>query len=590
MDLIDTTARHLFFTGKGGVGKTSLACATAIALAKRDKRVLLVSTDPASNLDQVLGVRLGRLPTAIEAVPGLYALNIDPEQAAQAYRKRAIGPYRSQLPEEDIRRMEEQLSGACTTEIAAFDEFAELLAEPEQPDEFDHIVFDTAPTGHTLRLLRLPAAWSGFLETNIGDASCLGPSSGLKHSQARYAAALRALGDARRTTLFLVSRPELSALTEAARSAEDLRTLGVTNQRLLLNGVFHARDRDDPVALALERRGARALAALPEALQELPVTRVPLREYNLVGVEALGRLLAEPEQDPMADEETEIVAARPDLPGLGPLLDELAASGQGLIMVMGKGGVGKTTLAAAIAVELAARGLPVHLSTTDPAAHVAETVQAGLPGLQISRIDPAAETRAYTEHVLATAGHNLDAEGRALLEEDLRSPCTEEIAVFHAFSRTVAQARKGFVVLDTAPTGHTLLLLDAAGTYHRQIVRDLKGYGGKMTTPLMRLRDSSYTKVLLIALPETTPVLEAAQLQDDLRRAGIEPYAWIINNSLTATGTRDPVLRQRSRAEWEQIDKVRDQLARRVAIVPWMIEEPKGPERLRQLVRGLIAP
>jgi arsenite-transporting ATPase len=588
MDLIDTTTRHLFFTGKGGVGKTSLACATAIALAERGKCVLLVSTDPASNLDQVLGVRLGRLPTAIEAVPGLYALNIDPEEAAAAYRERAIGPYRDRLPEEAIRRMEEQLSGACTTEIAAFDEFAGLLAEPAQPGAFDHIVFDTAPTGHTLRLLRLPAAWSGFLETNVEGESCLGPSAALKTSQSRYAAAVAALGDARRTLLVLVSRPEHSALREAARSAGELQALGIANQRLVINGVFHARDRDDPVALALERRGAQALAAMPASLRSLPTTEVPLQGHNLVGIDALRKVLSEPEEIPPTAA-VGAVPALPGLPSLVELVDELALPGHGLIMVMGKGGVGKTTVAAAIAVKLAAKGLLVHLSTTDPAAHVAAAVETAVAGLTVSRIDPVAETRAYTERVLATAGRNLDAEGRTLLEENLRSPCTEEIAVFHAFSRIVSQARKGFVVLDTAPTGHTLLLLDATGAYHRQVLHDMKGYGGKTTTPLMRLRDPNYTQVLLITLPETTPVLEASQLQDDLRRAEIEPYAWIINNSLAASGTRDPVLRQRAQAELEQIDKVRRELAQRAMIVPWMSEEPKGPERLGQLVKHGVA-
>src|SRR5512143_2180672 len=250
MDFLERAPRNLFFTGKGGVGKTSVACATAVALAERGRRVLLVSTDPASNLDEVLETTLGTSPRAVDGAPGLSALNIDPEAAAHAYRERVVGPYRGVLPDAAIRSIEEQLSGACTVEIAAFDEFSKLLGDERATRDFDHVVFDTAPTGHTLRLLELPAAWTGFLEANVGGTSCLGPLAGLKAQQALYAASRAALVDGKRTALVLVSRAERSALGEAERTRRELAALGITRQELVVNGIFRASDARDPVALA----------------------------------------------------------------------------------------------------------------------------------------------------------------------------------------------------------------------------------------------------------------------------------------------------------------------------------------------------
>ena len=586
MNLIDNATRFLFFTGKGGVGKTSTACATALALTDRGRRVLLVSTDPASNLDQVLGVKLSSHPTPVPLIKGLSALNIDPEAAARDYRDRVIGPYRSALPADTVAGMEEQLSGACTVEVAAFDEFTGFIVDEKTVAQFDHVIFDTAPTGHTLRLLQLPAAWSGFLASNERGASCLGPLSGLKTQQEKYAAAVAALSDAQLTTLVLVTRPDRSAIKEAERTSIELEELGLRNQLLIVNGVFRATDHTDPIAVALERRGAEALAAIPERLLRLPHMEVSLRGYNIVGIDALRGLLSEsaPQQAKPGKEESGKEVSQ--FPGLSSLIDEIASDGHGLVMVMGKGGVGKTTVAAAIAVDLAARGLPVHLTTTDPAAHISVALGEKVTGLKVSRIDPEAETEAYRKRVIERTGKGLDAEGLALLEEDLRSPCTEEVAVFHAFSRIVSGAKREIVVMDTAPTGHTLLLLDATGAYHREVTRNAGAMSDHLVTPMMRLKDQNYTKVLLVTLPETTPVLEAAELQTDLRRAGIEPFAWIINNSLAATGTTDPLLVARAKAELEQIREVELKHAKRVMIVPWLVEEPVGPERLKRLARG----
>ena len=585
MQFLDRATRILFFTGKGGVGKTSLSCATAIALARNGKRVLLVSTDPASNLDEVLGAELSSEPTAIPGAEGLWALNIDPEAAARAYRERVVGPYRGVLPDAAVTSMEEQLSGACTVEIAAFDEFTKLLGDEKSTSQFDHIIFDTAPTGHTLRLLKLPSAWTGFIAQNTTGTSCLGPLSGLQAQQALYESSLRTLSDPASTTLVLVSRPEPSALTEADRTRAELADIGITNQRLFLNAVFVASDSADTAALALETRGREALAGMPPALSALPRLEVPLLPFAPMGVSNLSRVFGAESTPAVRADHRHASGTR--LPGpLVSLIDEIEKMGHGVVMTMGKGGVGKTTIAAAIAVELAHRGHRVHLSTTDPAAHVGAAVASGVEGLEVSRIDPAEETRRYTEEVLAKSAAHLDEQGRALLEEDLRSPCTEEIAVFRAFAETVAGGERRFVVLDTAPTGHTLLLLDAAEAYHRDVLRSMSDMPDSVRNLLPRLRDPHFTRVLLVTLPEATPVHEAGKLQDDLLRAGIKPFAWIINQSFANNGFRDPVLVERGLRELPYIQEVGTQFASRLALVPWKSEAPVGAVLLRQLARA----
>ena len=548
--------RILFFTGKGGVGKTSSACATAIELADTGRRVLLVSTDPASNLDEVLGVTLSSTPTAVPGVPRLSALNIDPVEAAAAYRERVVGPYRGVLPEAAVASIEEQLSGACTVEIAAFDEFSKLLGEPGTTADFDHVIFDTAPTGHTLRLLELPAAWSTFIETNVGGTSCLGPLSGLQAQQALYAASHAALRDASTTTLVLVARPDVPSLREAERTRAELAALGMGHVQLIINGVFVAQDPDDEVAVLMAARARQALETMPEGLRTLPRTTIPLLPFGLVGIEALRQMRAGGADEPEPYE------------SIDALVTDLRRHTSGVVMTMGKGGVGKTTVAVRIATALAREGAQVLLTTTDPAAHVEAAAIERPPTLRVERIDPAVETRRYTEEVLATAGAGLDPQGRAVLEEDLRSPCTEEIAVFRAFADTVSKGTQQFVVIDTAPTGHTLLLLDAAESYHREVLKKSSGTPEAVQQLLPRLRDPEFTHVVLVTLPEATPIHEAMQLERDLARAGIHPCAWVINQSLTPLRVTDPVLRARRRQETRYISEVRAH-AGRVLLEPW---------------------
>ncbi len=574
--------RHFFFTGKGGVGKTSIACATAVRLARQGKRVLLVSTDPASNVAQVFGVTIGNKVTQIPAVPGLAALEINPDQAAAAYRDKILEPVRAILPIKEIEAITEQLSGSCTTEIASFNEFTDLLADPEMTRDYDHVIFDTAPTGHTIRLLQLPGSWTSYLDNGKGDASCLGPMSGLEKNRASYRAAVQALTDPTRTRLVLIARAQQSTLREVARTLQELAELDIHATNLVVNGQLPASAATDDLSRAIHAREQTALSRMPAALAALPRDTIELKSVNMVGLDALETLLDE-RVDVAAAEEPQTSGNDVTMPRLAALVDELARADHGLVMAMGKGGVGKTTLAAAIAVALVQRGKKVLLTTTDPAAHLASTLEGDVPGLEVSVIDPEQATQEYRDRVMASKGAKLGEAGRAALAEDLMSPCTEEIAVFQQFSRAVNRAREQFVIMDTAPTGHTLLLMDATGAYHRDITRHLDdAQRDLVTTPLMRLQDPQHTKVVVVTLPETTPVTEARALAADLERASIHPWAWVVNNSLAAARPTSPLLATRARSEQQQLDQVATS-ASRWAVVPTQTAEPIGAKRLTAL-------
>ncbi|GGK21998.1 arsenical pump-driving ATPase [Aliivibrio fischeri] len=578
MNYLENVPPYLFFTGKGGVGKTSHACASALALAESGKKVLIVSTDPASNVGQVFDTEIGEYITAINHVENLFGMEIDPQAAAQNYRERIVGPIRGKLPDLIVKNIEEQLSGACTTEVAAFDEFTSLLTDESLQSDFDHIVFDTAPTGHTIRLLQLPGAWNEFLEHGQGDASCLGPLAGLEKQRVKYANAIAVLSDESKTRLILVARAQSATIKEAAKTHIELSDLGLKGQHLVLNGLFPvAESSDDELALAIIEREQKIIEDLPWSLAKLPLTQIPLLSSNVVGLDSLRALL---EAQPIVTRSVNSTAINVDkYDSLSVMIDELAKQKHGLIMLMGKGGVGKTTMAAAIASKLAEQGLDVHLTTSDPAAHLQFTLNSEDTKFTVSKIDPAAETTRYREAILKEKGASLDEDGRKLLEEDLRSPCTEEIAVFQAFSEVIKQADKKFVIMDTAPTGHTLLLLDATGAYHKEMTRQNQN----VATPLVMLQNSDVTKVIITTLAEPTPVQEAYDLQQDLQRANINPWGWIINNSLVQSDINAPLLKERAASQQPLIDKVINEYSSRTAVVALQKKEPVGVLALNAL-------
>ncbi|ABX42518.1 arsenical pump-driving ATPase [Lachnoclostridium phytofermentans] len=569
--------KYLFYTGKGGVGKTSTACSTAVSLADQGKKVLLISTDPASNLQDVFETQLNSKGIAIPTVPGLVVANLDPLKAAAEYRESVVAPYRDLLPEEVITNMEEQLSGSCTVEIAAFNEFSNFITDKEAQKEYDHIIFDTAPTGHTLRMLQLPSAWSGFISENTHGASCLGQLSGLEERKDVYKLAVSTLSNSELTTLILVTRPEESPLKEATRASEELKELGIRNQILVVNGVLETVD--DSVSRSLYNKQKNALENMPEELKDIKTYMIPLRAYNVMGIDNIRSFLS---KDSYTMNSTKIVSN--ELSKLQDVVDDLYLSGKKVIFTMGKGGVGKTTVAAAIALGLAEKGCKVHLSTTDPAAHLKYVIHEQ-ENISMSHIDEHAVLKKYQETVLSKArANNLSEDDIAYIEEDLRSPCTQEIAVFREFASIVERADNEIVVIDTAPTGHTLLLLDSTQSYHKEVQRTLGDTPESVKKLLPRLRNEKETAVMIVTLAETTPVFEALRLEEDLKRAGIQSKWWIINSSLYATQTTNPVLRAKASNEIEWINKVYEHATGKVGVISWSPEEIKG-DKLKDIIK-----
>lgn len=564
--------KYLFFTGKGGVGKTSAACATAVNLAESGKKVLLISTDPASNLEDVFGIKLNSKGVKIKEVPNLVALNLDPIQAAAEYRESVISPYRGKLPEAVLNNMEEQLSGSCTVEIAAFNEFSNFITDETVLNDYDHIVFDTAPTGHTLRMLQLPSAWSDFISESTHGASCLGQLSGLESKRGVYKKAVETLADGKLTTLILVTRPETAPLKEADRASLELAQIGVLNQTLLINGILTSHN--DRVSKSLYEKQQNALSEMAESLQKLKTYKIPLRAYNITGIENVRALLTSDNYSMCEDK-----VNTTNILGLKDIVDYLDNTNKKVIFTMGKGGVGKTTMAAAIALGLSEKGKKVHLTTTDPAAHL-KFVMNENSQISMSHIDEQEELRKYQEEVLKKARETMSDEDIAYVEEDLRSPCTQEIAVFRAFAQVVDKAEEEVVVIDTAPTGHTLLLLDSTQSYHKEIQRSQGDIPESVKKLLPRLRNAMETEVIITALAEATPVYEALRLEEDLARAGIAANWWVINSSLYRTGSTNEMLVAKASNEIPWINKVAEHTNGKFAVIGWSPDDIKGEKLL----------
>lgn len=556
--------KYLFYTGKGGVGKTSVACATAVSLADKGKKVFLVSTDPASNLQDVFETELTGQGVPIKGVPNLIVANLDPIEAAAEYMESVVGPYRGKLPDAAITSMEEQLSGSCTVEIAAFNEFSRFITDETMSKEYDYIIFDTAPTGHTLRMLQLPSAWDSFIDESTHGASCLGQLSGLTAQKEMYEKAVRNLSDENMTTLILISRPETSPLEEAARASQELKEIGVENQILIINGALENFDKTDAVATSFYAKQKNAVINIPNSIKTMDIYTLPLRAYNVSGINNIRRLFTEDDTI-----EIEKINELKDLPGLKKLVEDLVKTNKKVIFTMGKGGVGKTTIAAAIALGLSKLGKKVYLTTTDPAGHMSAATMGG-ENITVSNIDEEEELQKYRSEVIGKAlANNMSKEDIDYIEEDLRSPCTQEIAVFRAFAEAVEKAEDGVVVIDTAPTGHTLLLLNSTESYHKEMERSNADIPESVMKLLPRLRNQDETEVVIVALPESTPVYEALRLEEDLNRAGIKNKWWVMNASLLATDTKDAFLRARANNEEKWINKIAENTKGNYVVIPW---------------------
>lgn len=564
--------KYLFYTGKGGVGKTSTASATAVGLAEKGKKVLLVSTDPASNLQDIFSLDLSQEITALKDIPGLFIMNLDPIKSAAEYKEAVVAPYRGILPESAILNMEEQLSGSCTVEVAAFNEFTNLLGNEEIRRTYDHVIFDTAPTGHTLRMIELPSAWTSFLDNNTSGASCLGQLSGLSENREIYKNSMDVLSDEKMTKLILVSKADQSPLSEAARAGKELRELGIKNLTLVINGLVESGEGSEILSM-MKKKQEEALARMPESLKDLETLFIPFRSYNMNTLENI-RLMLGSDRGQVMSEELLPHGHR----SLEELADEIIRDKTRVLFTMGKGGVGKTTMASALALYLSGKGLKVHLTTTDPANHLNETLSEN-ENLVITAIDEDKELAEYREEVLSKA-EGASKEDLDYIEEDLRSPCTQEIAVFRKFAKIVKGSQEDIVIIDTAPTGHTLLLLDTTESYHKEVERSHGDIPQEVRELLPRLRNRKETKVVIVALPEPTPFFEAKRLQEDLERADIFVTGWIVNQSFLLNEAKDSFIREKGEGEKKWINAINEITKGRFVQIPWIREELKDESLL----------
>lgn len=558
--------KYLFFTGKGGVGKTSTACATAVALADEGKKVLLISTDPASNLQDVFETELDGKAKPIKGVDNLEVINLDPLEAAHNYKESVVGPFRGKLPDSVIENMEEQLSGSCTVEIAAFNEFSNFITNSKLNTDYNHIIFDTAPTGHTLRMLQLPSAWTDFISESTHGASCLGQLSGLDSKKETYKKAVENLSDKSLTTLVLVTRPDKTPLNEVARASKELSEIGIKNQILVINGVLE--HYDDDLSESIFNKQKLALENMPEMLTEFDTYTIALRSYNITGIDSIRNLL---KKDQINEQKVEV---KGKLFNLDDVVSDLVKNNRKVIFTMGKGGVGKTTIASSVALKLSKLGKKVHLATTDPADHIKFMIDSS-SGISMSHIDEKEELKKYQDEVLGNARKTMSEDDVAYIEEDLRSPCTQEIAVFRAFAELVEKADDEIVVIDTAPTGHTLLLLDSTLSYHQEVQRTQGQVPESVKNLLPRLRGEE-TEVLIVSLAEATPFYEAYRLEEDLTRASIHTNWWIVNSSLYKANPSNKMLSAKANEEVKWINKILDHTSGKLAVIEWTKEDLCG--------------
>ncbi len=556
-------SKYIFFSGKGGVGKTTMAVTTAVYRAMRGEKTLIISTDPASNLGDIFEKRIGHAITPI--MLNLSAMDIDPDAATEEYREKVIGPMRGIMPDDIMKVLEEQFRSACTVEIAAFDRFTDFLVN----DEFDLIVFDTAPTGHTIRLLELPVDWSKHIEESAKGSgqTCIGPVSSIQGAKEKYDRAIAAMRDTSRTEFNLVLKPEKTSLAETLRVHDEMSTLGIRNFFIIVNGIYPNDEIASSSYANLSAMQTRYLTAIEKALP-YPTINVSLQSGEIKGMQAIkdfagivfdgkngvvdGRINESIRYDNFAD---------------GAALDDILQKkyDSKMVIITGKGGVGKTVTACAVAASLAGDRRETLLVTTDPAAHigyvldepVGDTIARtkSLPHLSTVRIDQKTAVKKYKEKIIADAvrsGHSADM--LIALKEELESPCTEEMAVFEEFSRLTENGDYDYIVFDTAPTGHTLRLLELPYDYARQVELMVKikketdftsDAKNKLETLVKKLKDPDQCAFLLVIYPEYTPIQEAKRTMDDLTLAGIHVQGIIANNVLEIDNSTPDFFRRR---------------------------------------------
>jgi arsenite-transporting ATPase len=608
------STQYIFFSGKGGVGKTSMACTHAVRLAEEGKKTLIVTTDPASNLADVFEQEIGHQITKIRDIAGLWAMEIDPDKATQEYIDRAMAPIRAAFPPQIVQVMEEQMSGPCTAEVAAFDRFTDFLETPTNANradtDFDVVIFDTAPTGHTIRLLELPSEWSQTIEAaNAGSGqTCLGPTAAIQDAKQKYERALAAMRDAEQTTFIFVLNPEAISIKETQRAIQELSKLGIHNYRLIVNGIIPVESAENPLFTARAEMQARYLSQI-ETLFPYPKQKMNLLAGEIKGLKRL-RQVAKIFFDGAAPDGTfEAEDIRPRMAGLATPIEEIWARIQPnghhrTVFFAGKGGVGKTVASCITAVWLARQGYKTLLLTTDPAAHLGDVLDtpvddkiapvSGQPNLWAAKIDPKAAAEAYKARILEDARRRGRPESAiATMEEELNSPCTEEMAAFDKFIEYASQDEWQAVVFDTAPTGHTLRLLELPVDWSKQI--DVKVFASVDTTAaddvakkrfgkvIEMMRDPAQSTFAFVMYPEATPILEAWRAAQELSTVGIRPGMVVSNFIIPPEQATTPFVQSRRAMQEKYMAEIAERFGVPLVQIPLLPQEVKGLAMLAEL-------
>jgi arsenite-transporting ATPase len=609
--------QFIFFSGKGGVGKTSMACAHAVRYADAGKRTLIVTTDPASNLADVFEQEIGHQVTPITGVPNLSAMEIDPDTATQEYIDRAMAPIRAAFPPQIVEVMEEQMSGPCTAEVAAFDRFTDFLDVPANDGvTFDIVIFDTAPTGHTIRLLELPAEWSESIDAASAGSgqTCLGPAAAIQDAKHKYERALAAMRQSEQTNFVFVLHPEAISIKETRHAIDELTKLEIQNFSLIINGIIPHEGTRSPLFAARAEMQARYLVQI-EFNFPYPKQRMTLLADEIKGVNRLrqvGRIFFDAEQTSSLEEAASVpVQAEIVVSSLDDARARLTPNGRRrTVFFAGKGGVGKTVASCISAVWLAGQGFRTLLLTTDPAAHLGDVLEfpvgdeitpiTGQPKLWAVNIDPKAAAETYKKRILEDARQRGRPESAIkMMEEELNSPCTEEMAAFDKFIEYASQEEWDSVIFDTAPTGHTLRLLELPVDWSKQI--DVKVFASVEGTAADDVAKERFGKVIemmsdpeqstfaFVMYPESTPILEAWRAAQELGTVGVHPGLVVANMVIPPEQTTTPFVQSRRVMQEKYLKEIMQRFDVPLVQIPLLPQEIKGLKMLTELGEQIYA-
>lgn len=612
-------ATYHFFSGKGGVGKTTMACATALQFAKDGHKTLIITTDPASNLSDVFETQIGHSIRQLPGSDNLWGMEIDPDEATKEYRERILAPMRAAMPESVLSVMEEQFNSPCTTEIASFDRFVDFMTEEEFGEglQFDHIIFDTAPTGHTIRLLELPVDWSKHIEESAKGSgqTCIGPVASIQENKKKYDKAISLMADPERTRFTFVLLAEGTSLYETKRAHAELSEIGVANSDFIVNGLLPLEVCDHEFFRSRYEMQQKYLRQIEEQFGADSVRQMYQRDSEIRGVDGLQHISVDLYGNGDAQwtlHDDRLAKTEPFTQEATDKIERLLtkrSDGTKSIYFTGKGGVGKTVVSCATAVHLAEKGYKTLLITTDPASHIGEVLGHSVedkalpvedvPGLDAVIIDQEKATEEYKQRMLDEARQKYSEDMLTAMKEELESPCTEEMAAFDKFMEYVEADTYDLVVFDTAPTGHTLRLLELPFDYSDQVGMMFSGAGNgdqkeseagnRLKRIIERMKDPEQSVFSFVLYPENTPIEEAWRAYNDLKEADIPIQFLVVNQVIDQSYCTNDFFNRRRAMQQYYLHRIRDKFRTPLALLPLLESEITGIDQVRKAAKHLFS-